>query len=219
MTHIKFFRRNGFYYGFEETGHTGYGDAGDDVLCAALSAMTMLIINTIEISYACDVDYEVDENGLFYRTDEQRMNCADTTYKAAHLCEYSYLPQWSGTSMDGKNAMSPSEQPSEFMNDMAEPLKNCFDAYGYTTYPEFIHSVVETNGPWFPMYSYSNNFTTDTPGGLAWQLMGETKHEWLPKVVMAADFDSEYAAYMDAYNECQPQDFLAEMQEILDTFK
>ena len=61
MTTIKFFRRDGHYYGFEETGHTGYGEAGDDVLCAALSAMTMLIINTIEISYAADVEYQVDD--------------------------------------------------------------------------------------------------------------------------------------------------------------
>ena len=61
MTKVKFFRRGDFYYGFEETGHTGYGESGDDVLCAALSAMTMLIVNTIEISYASDVDYEVDD--------------------------------------------------------------------------------------------------------------------------------------------------------------
>ena len=61
MTKIVFFRNNGVYYGFEEEGHTGYGDAGDDVLCAALSAMTMLIINTIEVAYASDVDYTVNE--------------------------------------------------------------------------------------------------------------------------------------------------------------
>ena len=61
MTKIVFFRSNGVYYGFEEEGHTGYGDAGDDVLCAALSAMTMLIVNTIEVAYASDVDYAVNE--------------------------------------------------------------------------------------------------------------------------------------------------------------
>ena len=61
MTKIVFYRNNGIYYGFREEGHTGYGDAGDDVLCAALSAMTMLIINTIEVAYASDVDYTVDE--------------------------------------------------------------------------------------------------------------------------------------------------------------
>ena len=61
MTKIVFFRSGGVYYGFEEQGHAGYGEAGDDVLCAALSAMTMLIINTIEVAFASDVDYSVNE--------------------------------------------------------------------------------------------------------------------------------------------------------------
>jgi len=61
MTKIVFFRREGLFYGFEEQGHTGYGESGDDILCAALSSMTMLILNTIEISYAGDVKYDIDE--------------------------------------------------------------------------------------------------------------------------------------------------------------
>jgi uncharacterized protein YsxB (DUF464 family) len=61
MTKLTFFKRGGKYYGFEETGHTGYGEEGNDVLCAALSAMTMLIINAIEVSYASDVQYTIDE--------------------------------------------------------------------------------------------------------------------------------------------------------------
>ena len=61
MTTIIFYKTNGYYYGFEEKGHTGYGESGDDVLCAALSSMTMLLINAIEVSYACDVDYKIDE--------------------------------------------------------------------------------------------------------------------------------------------------------------
>ena len=62
MTTIIFYKTDGFYYGFEEQGHTGYGEAGDDVLCAALSSMTMLLINAIEVSFACDVDYKIDES-------------------------------------------------------------------------------------------------------------------------------------------------------------
>ena len=61
MTTTIFYKTDGFYYGFEEQGHTGYGEAGDDVLCAALSSMTMLLINTIEVSYASSVDYKIDE--------------------------------------------------------------------------------------------------------------------------------------------------------------
>ncbi|MBR7184999.1 MAG: ribosomal-processing cysteine protease Prp [Clostridia bacterium] len=61
MTKVVFLRRDGVYYGFREQGHTGYGEAGDDVLCAALSAMTMLIINAAEVAYASDVEYTIDE--------------------------------------------------------------------------------------------------------------------------------------------------------------
>ncbi|MBO5203125.1 MAG: ribosomal-processing cysteine protease Prp [Clostridia bacterium] len=61
MTKIVFFRSGGSFYGFEEQGHADYAEAGEDILCAALSAMTMLIINTIEVAYASDVDYQIDE--------------------------------------------------------------------------------------------------------------------------------------------------------------
>ena len=61
MTKITFYKSEGVYYAFKENGHTGYGESGDDVLCAALSAMTMLIINAIEVSYASSVEYTVDE--------------------------------------------------------------------------------------------------------------------------------------------------------------
>ena len=61
MTKIVFYKSQGTFYGFEEQGHTGYGEAGDDVLCSAISAMTMLIINAIEVSYASEVEYTIDE--------------------------------------------------------------------------------------------------------------------------------------------------------------
>jgi len=61
MTKITFFKRDGVFYGFREEGHADYSEFGDDILCSALSAMTMLIVNAIEVSYATDVDYEIDE--------------------------------------------------------------------------------------------------------------------------------------------------------------
>ena len=67
MTTITFYKTGGFYYGFEEQGHTGYGESGDDVLCAALSSMTMFLINAIEVSYACDVEYKIDEKSTDIR--------------------------------------------------------------------------------------------------------------------------------------------------------
>ena len=62
MTKIVFFRSGGVFYGFEEQGHTGYGEAGDDILCAAISSMTMFLINTVEVAYDSPVDYEISED-------------------------------------------------------------------------------------------------------------------------------------------------------------
>jgi uncharacterized protein YsxB (DUF464 family) len=61
MTTVCFYKTNGIYYGFEERGHTGFAESGEDILCSALSAMTMLLINTIECSYDSIVDYTIDE--------------------------------------------------------------------------------------------------------------------------------------------------------------
>ncbi|MCQ2982427.1 MAG: hypothetical protein MJ178_06710 [Treponemataceae bacterium] len=164
------------------------------------------------------VDYLVDANGLFYRTEEMRVRCADTEYKASHMCDYSYFPQWHGMSRDGINCMQPGEQPSEFQQNMAAPLKACFAAYGADNYPDMVGSVKgEELGPWFPMYSFSNNYTTATPGGIAWTKMGQVKHEWLPQVVMAKDFEATWNAYMKEYKACKPEDFLKEMQADLDS--
>ncbi len=61
MTKITFLVKDGIFWGFHETGHTGFGEEGDDILCAALSAMTMLILNTLEVAYECPVDYQIDD--------------------------------------------------------------------------------------------------------------------------------------------------------------
>ena len=74
----------------------------------------------------------------------------------------------------------------------------------------------EAPGAWYPMYTYSSTLTTATPGGTAWTKMGETKHEYLPKVVMASDFDSAWDEYMEAYEACDPDSFISEMQTELD---
>ena len=60
MTKVQFYRKDGAFYGFQETGHTGF-EEGDDILCSALSAMTMLLLNTLELAYHADFDYDIDD--------------------------------------------------------------------------------------------------------------------------------------------------------------
>ena len=160
-------------------------------------------------------DYLVGDDGLFYRTQEMRDNAVNADYKASNLCGYGYFPNFSGMNPDGKNAMTPDTQPSEFFEGLSAEVQECLTAYGAKTYVEMLdyNTIDGMEQPWYPMWSFSNNLTTETPGGLAWTKMGDTKQEYLPQVVIAGDFDESWNKYMDAYNACKPEDFLKEMQE------
>ena len=61
MTKVVFYKSGDSFWGFEEHEHTGFAESGEDIVCSALSAMTMLVINAIELAYASSVDYEIDE--------------------------------------------------------------------------------------------------------------------------------------------------------------
>ncbi|WP_033165033.1 extracellular solute-binding protein [Clostridium sp. KNHs205] len=160
-------------------------------------------------------DYLVGDDGLYYRTQEMRDNGVNADYKASNLCGYGYFPNFSGMNPDGKNAMTPDTQPSEFFEGLSAEVQECLTAYGAKTYVEMLdyNTIDGMEQPWYPMWSFSNNLTTETPGGLAWTKMGDTKQEYLPQVVIAGDFEASWNKYMDAYSACKPEDFLKEMQE------
>ena len=156
------------------------------------------------------VDYLIDENGLFYRTQEMNDNWKSEGYKQYHTCEYSYMPQWRGMSSDGINRMMPSEQPSIFKETLPKELIKCFDAYGAGNYVEMLGSVYCDSEKWYPLWSWSNGLDANSTAGAAWQRMSQCKHEWLPKIVLAKDFDSVWDSYMSAYEDCDPDEFLDE---------
>lgn len=146
------------------------------------------------------IDYLVGDDGLFYRTDEMRKNAVDQAYLNANMCSYSYFPNYEGMDHDGINACNANNQPSEFYDSLPEPVKDCFAAYGVMTYTQMLRPS-EPKSDWFPMWSYSNAFTTETPWGLAKVNMDEVKHEYLPKVVIADDFESAWNEYLTVYND------------------
>jgi putative aldouronate transport system substrate-binding protein len=158
------------------------------------------------------VDYNVGKDGVFTRTKKMRENAVKPEYKASHLCPYSYFPQVQGMCLDGINAYSSQFQPTEFYENLSKEVQECLDAYHAKTYVEMLNPAQEPD-PWFPMWSHSNTMKTDTPGGLAFEQMKDAKHEYLPKVVLADNFDKAWDTYLAAYKKCKPEEFLNEMQE------
>ena len=49
MTHVSVIKtRNGSYKGFNCIGHSGYAEAGEDIVCAAISVLVIYTINSLE---------------------------------------------------------------------------------------------------------------------------------------------------------------------------
>ncbi|MBQ4110654.1 MAG: ribosomal-processing cysteine protease Prp [Clostridia bacterium] len=62
MTKIDIFRKNGFIEKFKIENHTGYSDAGEDVVCAIIStASQSVIIGAEEIIGLTSFDYVITE--------------------------------------------------------------------------------------------------------------------------------------------------------------
>lgn len=69
MTKVCFYKADGIYTGFELTGHACLSLDTPDVLCAAISGMTMLVINTLTDVFGVEADFTSDEKKPLIRLD------------------------------------------------------------------------------------------------------------------------------------------------------
>ena len=61
MTRVTFTKGENLPYDRIQTeGHSGYGEEGTDIICAAISSATELVVNILE-QFSIDLDIEVDE--------------------------------------------------------------------------------------------------------------------------------------------------------------
>ena len=162
-----------------------------------------------------DLDYSVDENGMFYMDSEQGKRHGDSMLNESHFCSYSYFPRVEGLLDDGINAFSMEYQPVEFMKSLKPDIRECFEAYGVQNYVELL-GTNEVPGAWYPMYSYTQSLSSKSKGGMIRDEIDAVKRSWLPQVIMSDDFASTWDAYMAAYQECNPQDYFDILQRHVD---
>ena len=162
-----------------------------------------------------DLDYSVDENGMFYMDSEQGKRHGDSMLNESHFCPYSYFPRVEGLLDDGINAFSMEYQPVEFMKSLKPDIRECFEAYGVQNYVELL-GTNEAPGAWYPMYSYTQSLSSKSKGGMIRDEIDAVKRNWLPQVIMSDDFASTWDAYMAAYQKCDPQDYFDILQRHVD---
>ncbi|HIV17209.1 MAG TPA: ribosomal-processing cysteine protease Prp [Candidatus Alectryocaccobium stercorigallinarum] len=63
MTEITFYQtETGDIIGFRSEGHSGYADQGEDIVCAAISALVINTINSINELTEDEMDVDIDED-------------------------------------------------------------------------------------------------------------------------------------------------------------
>ncbi|OFK60846.1 sugar ABC transporter substrate-binding protein [Globicatella sp. HMSC072A10] len=146
-------------------------------------------------------DYLVDEDGMFYRTEEQWDNWRNPDYVQQNGVPFGYMPQYTGLLPDGKNTVSPGEQPSEYRKTLSEIDKEMLDAYGVENSNQMMRKQDPVH-PWFPLYTARGKWTSSDPAGIAFQNMNDVKMQWLPKIIMDGPdkFEKNWEDYMNAYN-------------------
>jgi uncharacterized protein YsxB (DUF464 family) len=61
MTTVRFLERGKRLYGFQAGGHTGYAPSGEDIVCAAVSALTQTALLGLLEVLKVPVEWTVDE--------------------------------------------------------------------------------------------------------------------------------------------------------------
>lgn len=161
------------------------------------------------------LDYEINSDGEYYFTQEQKERRNNDSLIASHYCVYSYFPRIECIMSDGINSSIPEFQQSVFYDSLPEDVKECFDAYGCKNYVEMIGSN-DKPGEWFPMYSFTKQLTYSSEAGLVQSNLDEVKHTWLPKVILSDNFEETWKQYLIEYNSCNPEIYYEEIQRELE---
>lgn len=144
-----------------------------------------------------DIDYSIDEKGLFYRSEEQRQNASSMSWIADNFYTLYYFPHFDGMLADGLNTIRPAEQPEEFFAALPDYDKELLNAYGYQSFVDFLNEPEEENPPWFPLYSFTNNLNTKSEIGKIHKRLEDIRKDWLPMVIMSEQgrFDFMWEEY------------------------
>lgn len=91
MTTVRFGTRDGAFSGVTCKGHTGYAEAGEDIVCAAVSSVVQTAVLGLMQLVGVDVDYKVDEEEGFLSVElpakltQTQRHDADLILRTAYL--------------------------------------------------------------------------------------------------------------------------------------
>ncbi len=67
MIRVTVKKRENSYVSFHSKGHAGYADSGKDIVCAAVSALIITTVNSLEAFTEDEIDLEEKSGEVFFR--------------------------------------------------------------------------------------------------------------------------------------------------------
>ncbi len=160
------------------------------------------------------VDYMVDDNGMFYRTQEQRDEQDSPEWKAANKINafYGLLPKIEGEYSDG-NGSSAGYQPDEYFAGLSEYDQKFFTSYGKKAWIDFLNPRRE-NPPYYPAWQI--DLVDGSDAAFANQKLTDLAVTYVPQMIMSAtdkDFESLWKKYTDEIKNTNVKAYLDRINE------
>lgn len=147
------------------------------------------------------LSYEVDANGRFYRTEDQRKYYDDPDLKRSigfQYFNYSWPRYGNNSVLQDGNSYAVGNQPEEAYASYTDGDKALLDAYGVKTFAELF--AEPDDRPWYPAWSI--NLGQGTPEQIFSQKSDDLQKKYLPRMILEAPdkFDSIWNEYMGELN-------------------
>lgn len=142
-------------------------------------------------------DYQYDENGHPYRTEQQRLQQADDVWKLRNQAQlwYNHNPKMEGTFSDGYPT-NIADIYTEKEAGLRPDDKELWAAYNVTSHPEMMDIDPPENPVWFPAWQIQVPDGSDAQ--LAWQRAEALYRKYLPRIILGrpAQFESLWEEYV-----------------------
>ncbi|AZK45723.1 extracellular solute-binding protein [Paenibacillus lentus] len=140
-------------------------------------------------------DYIVNEEGRFMKTQEQRDNFTDGTWKLANKADtfFKFAPKIEGSFSDG-NATDAAAQPEEYKAGFKEYDRKFLEAYGYDSYVDFFSEPPE-NAVSYPAWTI--DLVEGSEAKVVNTKLNDLSTKYLPRAILAkpSDFEAVWNEY------------------------
>lgn len=155
-------------------------------------------------------DYLVDEDGLFYRTQEmvdrwEDINWRNTTYGADYWTNFLH-PNDANFFRDGINSIGPGNQPSVYQLRITDAEREVLDAYGIGTFQEAFNDPDPRRALYFPAWSIET--PTGSDEAITEQRIADIRRRFTPRLIQApaGTYEQVWNEYLAAYAEIPQAD-------------